>query len=346
MKIPGIGRLQRVAKRMRKQLTQGGLILLYHRVAEVDSDPWSLCVSPSHFAEHLEIVRRYGRAVQLQQLTQTLEHGKLPRRQFVITFDDGYADNLHHAKPLLAKYDIPATVFVASGHVGHKQEFWWDELERLLLQPGTLPKKLLLTINGRSYEWELGESTYYSKDTYHHHLSWSALGTDMPTPRHSLYSSLYPLLRPLLEEERQQILDQLLIWSGVEPEGRLSHRSMTSEEVVQLEQGGLIEVGAHSVTHPFLSAMPAAAQQVEIQHGKADLEEILGHPVTSFAYPYGDYAVETVSIVQTAGFARACSTIAHTVGQNADCFQLPRVGVEDWDGDKFTRWLEWWLFDE
>ncbi len=346
MRILGFNRLKQVTKRLKKRLTPGGLILLYHRIAEVDSDPWSLCVSPSHFADHLEVLRRYGRAIQLQHLTQTLSDGKHPSRKFIITFDDGYADNLHHAKPILECYDTPATVFVASGHVGHQHEFWWDELERLLLQPSTLPRELILSINGSSYVWELGDSNFYNEDDYQRHRAWSALGQDSPTPRHSLYRSLYDLLRPLPEKERQNIFDELVVWTGTEQMSRLTHRSLTSEEVVKLEQGRLIEVGAHTVTHPFLSAIPVPAQQLEIERSKTELEQLLGHSVTSFAYPYGDYTAETVAIVREAGFTRACSTIAHSVRQQSDCFQLPRVVVADWDGDEFERQLKWWLFDE
>jgi peptidoglycan/xylan/chitin deacetylase (PgdA/CDA1 family) len=105
-------------------------------------------VSRQHFAEHLEILRtRYG-PMRLQELTKRLQSGPLPRRKIVVTFDDGYADSLLNAKPLLERHEIPATVFVTSGNVGQEREFWWDELDRVFLHSGRLPKELRLVIDG------------------------------------------------------------------------------------------------------------------------------------------------------------------------------------------------------
>jgi peptidoglycan/xylan/chitin deacetylase (PgdA/CDA1 family) len=116
--------------------------------------------------------------------------------------------------------------------------------------------------------------------------------------------------------------------------------------VVRLARGELIEVGAHTVTHSVLSALPAAAQRDEIQRSKAHLEEILGHAVSNFAYPYGtrsDYTAGTVAVVQEAGFASACSNFAGVVRHGTDRFQLPRVLVRNWTGDEFARQLKEWF---
>lgn len=317
---------------------------MYHRVAEVDSDPWSLCVTPQHFAEHLEVLRKHTRPMRLQQLTQALQDGKCPHRSVVITFDDGYADNLYNAKPLLERYNIPATVFMTTGAVGHEREFWWDELERLLLQPGTLPETLHLSSNGSNYQWVLGEAAHYSEDAYQRHRCWYVdEEQDDPSPRHFLYRSLWQLLRPILEGERRKVLDELVAWAGAEPASRPTHRSLTLAEVFTLGQGELIEVGSHTVTHPSLSALSAASQRDEIQRSKARLEEIIGHPVISFAYPHGDYTAETAAFVREAGFACACSSVADVIWRRTDRFQLPRVVVEDWDGEEFARRLEEWF---
>ena len=318
------------------------LILMYHRVAEACTDPWSLCVTPKHFAEHLEVLVKHGHSMRLQGLTQALLLENLPHRSLVVTFDDGYADNVHNAKPLLERYDIPATVFLTTGYIGHEREFWWDELARLLLQPGTLPETLRLSVNESTYQWELGEAAHYSEDAYQRHRYWR-VWEHAPNSRHVLYFSLWKLLKSLIEGDRRHVLDELLAWAGANPASRPTHRTLSLQEVCSLGQGGLVEVGSHTVTHPALSTLPVSLQQDEIRWSKDLLEEILGRPVMTFAYPHGDYTAETLTVVREAEFACACSTAANLVCRETDRFQLPRVQVHDWDGDEFARRLSVWF---
>src|SRR5258707_784388 len=105
--------------RLRDRLRGRRVVLLYHRIARIERDPWSLCVTPEHFAEHLDVLRAWRR-VRLDQIGS----GRL---SVAITFDDGYADNLHEAARLLIRSDTPATFFLATGYLGGAREFWWDE---------------------------------------------------------------------------------------------------------------------------------------------------------------------------------------------------------------------------
>jgi peptidoglycan/xylan/chitin deacetylase (PgdA/CDA1 family) len=337
-------RLKRATYKLRSRLAPGGLILMYHRVTETDSDPWSLCVSPQHFAEHLEVLKQSSRPLKLEQMTQEMQERKPLSRSVAITFDDGYADNLHQAKPVLERYAIPATIFLAAGYLGQEKEFWWDELDRLFLQPGLLPATLHLEIRGQSYRWDLGPEADYTEGTFRRHQGWR-VEKDSPPPniRQALYSALWKLLQPLYEEERQRALTELRIWAGTTATGRPTHRALTLAEAVAMDQGGLIELGAHTVNHPALSSISTEAQQAEIQQSKTSLEELLGHSVHSFAYPYGSFNEQTPGLVQGAGFARACSTIAGTVWPRSNPFLLPRVEVHDWDGEEFSRRLSRWL---
>ncbi len=204
MRMRGYGRLKRWLQRVTAVCRAGVAILMYHRVHDATSGPSGLCVSRAHFTEHMEHLRRHYSVLSLRKLAALLAGGRLPERAVVLTFDDGYADNLWNAKPILARWDLPATVFVATGYVGQSREFWWDELDRLLLQAGTLPGTLDVRLNGRVYDWKLGESAIYSDDDCRRHSSWRAEGTDDPTPRHALYRSLYELLHPLPEVEKRR----------------------------------------------------------------------------------------------------------------------------------------------
>jgi peptidoglycan/xylan/chitin deacetylase (PgdA/CDA1 family) len=111
---------------------------------------------------------------------------------------------------------------------------------------------------------------------------------------------------------------------------------MTEEELVQLADGGLVEVGGHTVTHPSLPTVPAAEQLDEIRDGRLQLERILGHAVTSFSFPHGEYVAETVGMPREAGFERACVSVSAPVLPGADRFKLPRRRVVNWTGDEFT----------
>ena len=346
MGITGFSKFHRAVRWIKRRFGSTVLILLYHRVADLQTDPQLLAVTPDHFAEHLEILGRYSRPMSLPELMVTLRNGCLPRRAVVVTFDDGYADNLYYAKPLLERHDIPATVFVTAGYVGSEREFWWDELERLLLAPGRLPETLRVKINGSVSEWALEEAADYSEQASRSHQSWDVQQKHDPGPRQRLYRALCPLVRPLSEALRQSVLDELRAWAGADSVGRATHRALAPDEVVRLADGDLVEVGAHTMTHPVLSEMPVGNQQTEIRRSKVRLEEILGREVSSFAYPYGtlsDYTPQTVGIVQEAGFASACSNFSGSVHSASNHYELPRRLVRNWPGEQFAQRLREWL---
>jgi peptidoglycan/xylan/chitin deacetylase (PgdA/CDA1 family) len=338
MTIDASSGLRHLFRQLRSTIAPPALILLYHRVAEVNSDPWSLSVSPQHFADHLDVVRKRGYPVALKQLNRTLQDGKRLPRSIAITFDDGYANNLYRAKPLLERYDIPATVFVTSGYIGKTQEFWWDELEQVLLKPGRLPETLPLHINGSLNKWMLGAAVDYSEVDYGRDYDRYAPNAE-PGSRLFFYYSVWQRLQPLPDEQRREVLDQIWAWANVRPKARLTHRPLDSQELRTLEKGGLVEVGAHTVTHPLLAGHPIEIQREEILQSKGELEDMLGHPVTSFSYPHGNYTRETLALVREAGFSCACTCAVDTVRRNTDCFQLPRIEVRDWDGEEFARRL-------
>lgn len=338
--------VRRLARGYRSKFTPGCLILLYHRVIDLPTDPYLLSVAPDHFAEHLAVLRKMARPIALQHLADGLRDGKIPRRAVAVSFDDGYFDNLDYAKPLLERYDVPATFFVASDASTDAGEFWWDALERMFLQPGSLPRALCLTIDGVDQEWQLGSSAEYGTGDYARHRSWNYGCKDDPTPRQAVLRAVHKLLSSLSDDKRGDVLQQLTAWSGVNAEPRSSYRVLSPAEILRLAQGELFEVGAHTVTHPVLAKLPAGRQRHEVCESKSWLQQIIGQPVTSFAYPHGlksDYSEVTVDIVRQAGFDCACAAFPGMVRYGADAYQLPRLVIRNDDGDSFAERL-WTYF--
>ena len=345
MWLPGKSRIRRVLARARAWLSRSVVVLMYHRIAEVTRDPWELAVAPGHFAEHLEVARRYGQLLTVREVTRMLAAGRVPHRGIVVTLDDGYADNLLQARPLLERHGVPATVFIAAACLGRHEGFWWDQLERFVLEPVDVPQRLCLEVGGRVHEHDLATDSRYPAPAQETHARWRAVADTPTTERHRLFLLLYRLLRPLGDLERQRVLGHLAAWSGMPRSGASNARPLTHSEVRALAADDLVEIGAHALTHPQLSACARDVQWAEIRGSRQTLEETIGREVVSFAYPYGsvsDYTRETVSLVANAGFSGACVTVPGAVRPTTDCFELPRFHVTDCDGDEFARRLAAW----
>jgi peptidoglycan/xylan/chitin deacetylase (PgdA/CDA1 family) len=328
-----------IITKIRKKLASRAVILIYHRVASVERDPWGLCVTPENFAEQLTVLKQYTHPISLQELVQAHREGNLPHRAVAITFDDGYVDNLIYAKPILEKYNIPATFFITTGNLGQEKEFWWDELEQVLLTPKPLPLKLSLEIKGEIYHWELEEYNNSKLDS--NIKAWQA----KKGARLFLYYSLWQKLQPLLAKNRDRILQKIYTWAEITPQTRPYYRPLQPQELPFLATKNLIEIGAHTLNHPFLSNLILESQREEIKTSKKYLEVILKSPVTSFSYPFGKYTLDTVSLVKTMGFICACTTKPETVWYKSDSFQLPRFHVDNLTVKQFAKQLKRWLND-
>jgi peptidoglycan/xylan/chitin deacetylase (PgdA/CDA1 family) len=329
MRIPGLKTLQLSGRWLKSRLVESALILGYHRISEASQDPYSLCVTPRHFAGHLEALRKYANTISLEELVHALEERNLPRRAVVVTFDDGYADNLYEAKPLLEQYEIPATVFITTGYIG--REFWWDRLEHILFFPERLPGKLCLEINNKSYKMTLGEAFKKSRKDENINLRLNFLLT------------LYKQLLPLSLNDREKALEHIFAWAGAPSNDDLNKRALSADEIVELAKGDLIGIGAHTITHPILEKLSKENQKQEIQQSKAYLEKILNAKVTCFSYPHGNPSEETISLVRKSAFICACSSHNDATWKGSDSFQLPRFWVCNWDRNKYKKWLMRWL---
>jgi len=123
---------------LRRSWRRHGLVLNYHRVAAPSGpDLWRLKVSPARFRQQLEVLRAATDVVPLAELDARATTRR-DRPVVAITFDDGYADNLTAALPLLSALDAHATFFITTAAIGRREPFWWDALAALVSDPRRL----------------------------------------------------------------------------------------------------------------------------------------------------------------------------------------------------------------
>jgi peptidoglycan/xylan/chitin deacetylase (PgdA/CDA1 family) len=268
-------------------------VLAYHRVAKLESDRWRLAVSPERFAEQMEVIGDRFRPCSLAQLASALEDGTRLRGAVVVTFDDGYRDNLLEAKPVLERHGVPATVFIVTGYTGTGETFWWDTLERIA-----------------------------------RHAAWTREEID----------ATWRGLRALPHAARRDQIDAMRRESGLEPDGEPA--ALAPDGIRALVDGGLVEVGSHTVTHPCLTALSPDEQLQEITGSRGFLERLLDRPVESFSYPHGELDRTTVECVRKAGFRRACAGGQRAVSRGTSPLRIPRIHATNVAGDELAAMLE------
>lgn len=306
-----------IGNRLGNLIDRPVIVLLYHRVANLQADPEGLAVSPQHFRQQLAYIRQHFRILRFDEDWRQLQEPAV-----ALTFDDGYADNLLEALPLLEKFDIPATFFINTEQLFSGQLFWWHRLEALLLGKGPYPARFNL------------EDSRYGR-------SWD---TSSPELRQGLYARLGMRLRRLEADRRDDWLKQFEAWAGpnTQPPDQ-QHRALTPSEVTQLAASPQATIGAHTVTHTALSALSPDRQREEILSSKAALEELLGKRVTTFSYPYGrkcEFNRTSRALCREAGFLRAAANFPGQVHRWTDPMQIPRHLVRNWDEKTFAKELK------
>jgi len=317
---------------MHHRISAGVVILLYHRVTQLESDPQWLTVPPIIFDEQIAMLARTWEVLSIDQIAAGLERGSLPKRAVAITFDDGYSDNLHQALPILEKRKAHATFYIASGFVGQSREIFSDELDRLLLMPSRASG--VLRLGGRS--WDLPALDQVA-------ANWNVLQNPSPTPRHEAYRELCALAAPMNDADRQGLLEAVRNWAGESAEGRASHRFATAEELRHFAASSIATIGAHTVSHPRLSSLSPADQAREIADSKREIERIIDKPVTTFAYPFGghcDQTIETIDAVRNAGFQTACVNFGGSVRRGDNPLALNRILARDWPAAELQQRIE------
>jgi peptidoglycan/xylan/chitin deacetylase (PgdA/CDA1 family) len=253
-------------------------------------------------------LKKVYRPVPLVQLAMAAREGWLPDRAVAVTFDDGYADNLEIASPILLELGIPATFFITSDGLLGRREVWWDVLAEIFFGPSPLPDRLALDGEGET----------------------GGVPTTTSGERERAHWEVYHRLRAAGHAERDRLIEQLKQWAGVTT-ARASGRLMNRGELEDLAQRPGHSIGGHGAHHLSFSAHPQDVVRREVEENRTLLEVSLGRIVTTFAYPFGDHDDRSVEVVRDVGYRAAVTCLEGLVRPGIDPLRLPRITVAPLD---------------
>jgi peptidoglycan/xylan/chitin deacetylase (PgdA/CDA1 family) len=334
--ITGPQRTGSLAARVLRLGASRALILVYHRVADELVDPWGLAVGTANFRSQMETIARDWHPVSLDELVQAVRLRAVPSRAVAVTFDDGYADNLEAAAPILVEHGVPVTLFVTTGFVGHPCEPWWDKLTALMLESESLPETLTLRIGSAEHHCRVPPLSDDDRPPRVNRIRpWLARrGT-----RLEACYRIWNVVRAVGPAERNGLLADIARWAGV-PRTARPRRSMLSER--QLREFAALpgaSIGCHTVTHPALSQCSPEVQRGEIARSLEWLRRHLDLDPRHFSYPFGEWDAAAATTVEELGLRSACTTAAGPVWRGSQVYALPRVPVDDCDGTQLDRRL-------
>jgi peptidoglycan/xylan/chitin deacetylase (PgdA/CDA1 family) len=280
-------------------------ILMYHNFSGLNETRTD-AVNSTALRRQLAYLRRHFRVVPLTCIFERLKTGRpLDKLTVALTIDDGRRNFYEFMFPLLKEFEIPATFFVVSSFIQREDWVWTDKVLWLSEQPSR-PGEL-------------------SADKI---------------------EVLFAKLNRLRPEARTAFIEAMAASIGVFIPGEAppKYAPCSWSELREMADSGLVEIGSHTVTHPILATLTEEESWSELTVSRAQIEEALGRRVESFCFPNGkpgDYRLSQLRQIREAGYAGAVAAEFGMVTNDADPYELPRIGVSGYsDALSFSKNLD------
>lgn len=292
-------------------------VLAYHRVTDPDAAGFvgyrgNVSATPDEFDAQMAWIAERMNPVSIEQLAASLHGPALPDRAVLVTFDDGYRDNLVEAAPIMQPYDIPSVIFLATDHIGTAHPLWWDLVAWRFTTSTVREADLPLT----------GPTSWTSPDQMA--SRWIAAAKQLPD-----------------EDRRVAVASLAGALGGGDPTAAFSEVLLTWADVTTLEGHGW-SIGAHTCSHPILTRVDDPATVLREVGDSVDRVAVAtGGPVLGFAYPNGqagDFDAMAKEAVASAGVPLAFTLLpgpARPHEVRSDPLGIRRVYVHH--GDDPTR---------
>jgi peptidoglycan/xylan/chitin deacetylase (PgdA/CDA1 family) len=231
------------------------------------------------------LARNYD-IVSMTEVAQRLKGlGRAGRKFVCLTFDDGYRDNYDYAFPICASLGVPMVVHVTTGFVRRTDPIWWLGLEQIV---------------ALSDDLELLE-----KGDIH------CLPMRTSQQKRKAYNHATRRLRAAPREELRQVCQHLGSAYGLSFSDLTDRHALTPAMMREMHDSGLVEFGAHTVSHANLQRLSDDEARHEMAGSRDDLRHFLGSEVHHFAFPYGradDAGPREFALCRAIGFDTAVTT--------------------------------------
>lgn len=289
---------------------------VFHRVLERPDPLLPELPDRAAFERVLDWIGAQFRVLSPLQACDALAAGTLPARAAILSFDDGYRDNVELALPCLQARGWQAVFFVATGYLGGGVMFNDRVIEALrTTRTGCLSRAVLRAAVGAAVPRATGD-----------------LPLQTPGQRRAAIDAVLAAVKPLRPADRDEALARLEDALGA---GLAGTPMMNEAQVALLHRAGMT-LGGHTRSHPILASLSPAQARGEIEAGRDDLRAIVGDAPRLFAYPNGrqgyDWHAVHARLAREAGFGFAFATDPGSAGAGADPMALPRF--TPWDRDR------------
>lgn len=200
--------------------------------------------------------------VSLDEAHDRLIDDRDDRRFAVLTFDDGYRDNLEIAYPILKRLEAPFCVYVATGLPDGTADLWWLALEAVIR-------------NHARITCCLGDEEV-------------TLAADTDADKNAAYERIYWWMRGCDQDLQRSFIRDLCNRYGVDLVELCAAQSMTWDEIDALSADPLVTIGAHTVGHFALAGLDAERARTEMDESAEIIADHIGVRPAHFSYPYGD----------------------------------------------------------
>jgi peptidoglycan/xylan/chitin deacetylase (PgdA/CDA1 family) len=288
-------------------------ILAYHRIADPiggsEANPMLVSASPADFARQMRHLAVSYRVLSITEVLDAIRLKRmLPERATLITFDDAYSDFSESAWPILRKYRLPVTVFVATTHAADpNRRFWWDRLYQAFLHS----PKTSVCLPG---------------------TGWVKFNSEVNRVKALRHVQCH--IKDLPHGRAMELIDQICGHLDV-PLLETAGGTMSWATLRELARDG-VTIAPHTRTHPALTQLSIEEARREVRGAREDIESEIGSAPPVFCYPFGIYNDQIKRMVREEGFEMAVTCEpGQSVIPGADPLQLSRISITR----KTTPWL-------